>query len=65
MKKTHPYEGEKFMGFYEDLEKSLMEAIAIEKNKLPLHEVTDMPALTFRASESKREIDTEELKFYA
>lgn len=35
------------MGFYEDMEKSLLEAIEIEKGNIPLTERKGMPAPTF------------------
>ena len=42
------------MGFYEDLEKSLMEEILIEKKEILLDEVSDMPATTLRAFETEK-----------
>ena len=36
-----------FMGFYKDMEKSLLEAIEIEKNNIPLKERENMPAPTY------------------
>lgn len=35
------------MGFYKDMEKSLLEAIGTEKNNIPLKERENMPALTY------------------
>ena len=35
------------MGFYEDMEKALLEAIEIEKGNIPLKERENMPAPTF------------------
>lgn len=35
------------MGFYKDMEKSLLEAIEIEKNNIPLKERENMPASTY------------------
>ena len=35
------------MGFYKDMEKSLLEAIEIEKNNIPLKERENMPAPTY------------------
>lgn len=36
------------MSFYEDLEKSLQQAIQIEKGNIPMRLVEDMPAPTYR-----------------
>ena len=36
------------MSFYEDLEKSLNQAIQIEKGNIPMNYVEDMPAPTYR-----------------
>lgn len=41
------------MGFYEDMEKSLLEAIEIEKGNIPLSERKDMLAPTFYAENRK------------
>lgn len=35
------------MGFYEEIERSLLEAIEMEKGNIPLAEKTNMPAPTF------------------
>lgn len=43
------------MGFYEDIEKSLLEAIEIEKGNIPLAEKENMPAPTFVAQYSKKD----------
>ena len=39
------------MGFYEDMEKALLEAIEIEKGNIPLKERENMPAPTFYVAE--------------
>lgn len=44
------------MGFYEDLEKSLLEAIAMEKGEIPLVEKENMPAPTFVAADMERKL---------
>ncbi len=44
------------MGFYDDIEKSLLEAIAIEKGNISLTEKENMPAPTFFASNKEKEI---------
>lgn len=44
------------MGFYEDMEKSLLEAIEIEKGSIPLTERENMPAPTFFAAEKEKEL---------
>ena len=44
------------MGFYDDVEKSLLEAIAMEKGNIPLTQREDMPAPTFIASEKEKEL---------
>ena len=44
------------MGFYEDMERSLSEAIAIEKGNIPLTEKNDMPAPTFFAENKEKEL---------
>lgn len=44
------------MGFYEDMEKSLLEAIEIEKGNIPMTERKNMPAQTFIASEKEKEL---------
>lgn len=41
------------MRFYDDMEKSLLEAIEIEKGNIPLTQRDDMPAQTFIASEKE------------
>ena len=46
------------MSLYEDLERGLLEAIAMEKGEIPVIEKKGMPALTFVASDmEKRLID--------
>lgn len=42
------------MGFYEDLEKSLLEAIEIEKGHIPMEEKKGLPAPTFFAAEKEK-----------
>lgn len=44
------------MGFYEDMEKSLLEAIEMEKGNIPLIEKVNMPAPTFIASDKEKEL---------
>ena len=44
---------------YDDLEKSLLEAIEISKGNIPLEEKEEMPAKTFVASEREEEIINE------
>lgn len=44
------------MGFYDDVEKSLLEAIAMEKGNIPLTQREYMPAPTFIASEKEKEL---------
>lgn len=44
------------MGFYENLERSLLEAIEMEKGNIPLEERKNMPAPTFVASEKEKEL---------
>ena len=39
------------MGFYEDIEKSLLEAIEMEKGNIPLAEKENMPAPTYVVEE--------------
>lgn len=43
------------MKFYEDLEKSLLEAIEIERGNLPLIPKKDMPAPTFTVSDKENQ----------
>ena len=42
------------MGFCEDMEKSLLEAIEMEKGNIPIVEKENMPAPTFVSSDKKR-----------
>lgn len=44
------------MSFYEDIEKSLLEAIEIEKGNIPLSEKKDMPARTLYAQSREQEL---------
>jgi len=44
------------MGFYEDIEKSLLEAIKIEKGNIHMSEKENMPAPTFVASDKEKEL---------
>ena len=44
------------MKFYEDVEKSLLEAIEIGKNNIKVEKREDMPASTFFASEKERKL---------
>lgn len=45
------------MGFYDDLEKSLLEAIEIEKGNLPLIQKENMPAPTFTVLDQEKARD--------
>lgn len=42
------------MGFYEDMEQSLLEAIEMEKGYIPLSQRQNMPAPTFLASDKEK-----------
>lgn len=44
------------MEFYEDMEKSLLEAIEMEKGNIPLVQKENMPAITFIASDKEKEL---------
>ncbi len=44
------------MGFYEDIEKSLLEAIEMEKGNIPMVQKENMPAPTFVASDKEKEL---------
>lgn len=44
------------MGFYEEMEKSLLEAIEMEKGNIPLVQKANMPAPTFIASDKEKEL---------
>lgn len=44
------------MGFYEDMEKSLLEAIEMEKGNIPVTQKENMPAPTFVASDKEKEL---------
>lgn len=44
------------MGFYEDMEKSLLEAIEIEKGNIPLTQKENMPVPTFIASDKEKKL---------
>ena len=44
------------MGFYEDMEKSLLEAIEMEKGNIPIVQRENMPAPTFIASDKEKEL---------
>lgn len=44
------------MGFYEDLEKGLLEAIAMEKGEIPMVEKENMPAPTFVAADMEKKL---------
>ena len=43
------------MGFYEDLEKSLLEAIAMENGEMQMKEREDMPAPTYFVEMNEQE----------
>ena len=44
------------MGFFEDMEKALLEAIEMENGDIPMTERENMPAPTFYAAEKEREL---------
>ncbi len=44
------------MGFYEDLERGLLEAIAMEKGDIPVVERGNMPAPTFVAADMEKKL---------
>lgn len=44
------------MGFYEDMEKSLLEAIEMESGNIPTVQKENMPAPTFVASDKEKEL---------
>ena len=44
------------MGFYEDLEQSLLEAIEMEKGNIPVVQRENMPAATFCTSDKEKEL---------
>ena len=44
------------MSFYEELERSLLEAIEIEKGSIPLEQRENMPALTLIAANREKEL---------
>lgn len=44
------------MSFFEDMEKSLLEAIAIEEGNIPLAERKNMPAKTYYIEEKDKEL---------
>ncbi len=44
------------MSFYEDMEKSLLQAIVMEKGEIPLTERKNMPAPTFVAENKEKEL---------
>ena len=44
------------MGFYEDMEKSLLEAISMEKGEIPIVQKEDMPAPTYAALEKEKKL---------
>lgn len=44
------------MGFYEDMEQSLLEAIEMEKGNIPLIQRENMPAPTFVAADKEKEL---------
>lgn len=50
------------MGFYEDMEKSLLEAIEIEKGNVSLIEREGMPAHTYCVSDKDKELIDELVK---
>ena len=44
------------MGFYEDIESGLLEAIAMEKGEIPVVEKEGMPAPTFVAADKEKKL---------
>jgi len=44
------------MGFYEDIERGLLEAIAMEKGEIPVVEKEGMPAPTFVAADKEKKL---------
>ena len=44
------------MSFYEDIERSLLEAIEMEKGNIPLEQRENMPAPTFIAANREKEL---------
>ena len=44
------------MGFYEDMEKSLLEAIEMERGNIPLVQKKNMPAPTFVATDAEQNL---------
>lgn len=44
------------MGFFEDMERSLLEAIEMEKGNIPIVERENMPAPTFYAEDKEKEL---------
>lgn len=44
------------MGFYEDIERGLLEAIAMEKGEIPVVEKGNMPAPTFVAADKEKKL---------
>lgn len=44
------------MGFYEDLERGLLEAIAMERGEIPITEKENMPATTFVAADMEKKL---------
>ncbi len=51
------------MGVYDDIEKSLLEAIAMEKGNVQLSKRENMPALTLYAADKEHELIDELVKF--
>ena len=49
------------MGVYEDLERSLLEAIEIEKGNIPVIERENMPAPTYVAMGKEKEFGIEKI----
>lgn len=44
------------MGFYEDIERGLLEAIAMEKGEIPVVEKANMPAPTLAAADKEKKL---------
>ena len=49
------------MGVYEDLERSLLEAIEIEKGNIPMMERENMPSPTYVAMDKEKGFEIEKI----
>ena len=50
------FDGGMIMGFYEDIEKGLLEAIEMEKGNIPLEKRENMPAPTYIVAEKEQRL---------